>query len=129
MIAPKMVALVTAAAIATASLSAAPTQASEADNFVKFIVGAAVVGALVNAANQNNRHAPVRVTRRYTPVPQPVYQPTRHVVRARDHKPKRCLFQRWTRRGWKQFHGRKCMIRRGWSRDNRGWYQTRVAYW
>ncbi|GEM_PF-2360998 len=135
MIKTRTIALVTATALSLTAVSATQTQANETDNIVRFIVGAAVIGALVNAANNSNRHAPAPVTRRYDPDPDPVYQPapvyhpTRHVVRARDHKPNRCLFQRWSRHGWKQFYGRKCMIRHGWSRDNRGWYQTRVAYW
>jgi len=131
----KLIALVTATAISLTGLSAAPTQASEADNIVKFIVGAAVIGALVNAANQPRQRV---VTRRYVPAPvvEPVRRyrpvpvaPTRHIVRARGHKPNRCLFQKWTPRGWKRFYGRKCMVRRGWEKDNRGWFQRRVAYW
>ncbi len=121
----KLIALMAALAFATTGLASAPARASEADNLVKLLVGVAVVGALVNAANQNNRRA--TVTRRYTPAP--VYQPTRHYVRVRDNKPNNCLLQRWTARGWKTFYGRNCMRRLGWNRDRRGWYQNRVAYW
>ncbi|MFQ5438164.1 MAG: hypothetical protein ACE5DK_04945 [Paracoccaceae bacterium] len=97
----KLIAIITAGAIASAGLSAAPAQADAATDLVKFMVGAAFIGAMVNAPNNNTQ---VVVT-----------------TRAHNHKPRVCLRKRWTNHGWVAFYGRKCMNRHGWHRRNGYW--------
>lgn len=132
----KLIAIVSAIAFATTGLATAPAQADDANNIVRFLVGAAVIGAIVNAANQNNRRTYARsdefepeYRQRYRQNYRTVPVQRQHIVKRRGNKPNTCLFQRWTQRGWKTFYGRRCMTRLGWNRDNRGWYQNRVVYW
>jgi len=120
----KIIALTTAAAIATTSLTAAPTQASEADNLLKAIVGVAVLGAVINAASQPS----AAVTTRRPATVVRVNPRQRVVVRYRSNPPRSCLFKKWSRHGWKTFYGRKCMRHQGWAWDTRGWYKTRIVF-
>jgi len=100
----KLTALVTAGAIVTAGLSATPASANQSQDLLRFVVGVAVIGAIINSANSNR---PRPSTQNYTP------------------KPRVCLRQRWSRNGWLTYYDNQCMNNHGWdyygNRWHRGW--------
>jgi hypothetical protein len=120
----KIIAFITASAIATAGLSA-PVKADE--RFVQFLVGAAVLGAIASAANNGNPRVTVRTNQHH-------YRP--HNVNPRPHrqqryrqhthvqqKPRQCLRQKWTNNGRKTFYAPNCMRQMGWHRHSgAGWH-------
>jgi len=102
----KLIALLTAGAIATAGVSA-PAQAGPNEDLARFLIGAAIIGMIANSNNNN-------VTVRRAPIVQPV-------TRVHRHKPRTCLRQRWTRDGWIKFYGRHCMLNHGWHLRGHRW--------
>ncbi len=121
----KLIAMVTAAAIASAGLvGASPAKAGPNDQLARFLVGAVALGILADSVNRANARERVVVTRRV------VIQPRRQVVRVYRGKPRQCLAQRWSPRyaGWVSFYRPNCMRRLGWHRDVGPWYK-RVVVW
>jgi hypothetical protein len=127
----KLLAFVTAGAIATSGLTVTSAQAGPNDDLVKFLVGAAIIGAIASEANKAQKkqkvtrapvHRPHRAQVQRPHRPQ-VQQPHRQ-VRVSYNKPNTCLRQRWTQNGWKTFYAKQCMITRGWERhDGIGWHK------
>ncbi len=118
----QLIALFAAGSIASTGISV-PTQARANDEFVKFLVGAAIIGAIASAANSFNN--PATVTHGYHGNNHKVHKPKKnkhsHVKRK---KPKKCLRQRWTNHGWKTFYGKRCMQERGYHRHSgKGWHK------
>lgn len=118
----KLLAFITAGAIAVTGIT--PAQAGPNDDLVKFLVGATIIGVLVNEANKANqaatvtRRAPAKV-HRHPPKPKVV----RHAAYY-PRKPNQCLRQRWTEYGWKTYYAKNCMKNRGWRRhDGLGWHK------
>ncbi len=107
----KLIALVTAGAIATAGIGAAPAQAGPNDDLARFLIGAAIIGMIANSANNPNTYV-----RR-----NPIIQPVTHVHR---HKPRTCLRQKWTSRGWVKFYARRCMLNHGWHKRGHRWVRN-----
>jgi len=121
----KLIAMVTAAAIASTGLvGATPAKAGPNEELARFLVGAVALGILVDAANRANARERVVVTRRV------VTQPRRKVVRVYRNKPRQCQAQRWSPRydAWVTFYRPNCMRRLGWKRDVGPWYK-RVVVW
>ena len=115
----QLIAITTAGAIALSGLTAAPAKASPEDNLLKFLVGAVIVGAVINEANKKNKPAVVSNNRHHKK------KKNRHHA-YKPQKPKQCLRQRWTDYGWKTFYAKRCMINNGWERHgNRGWHTHR----
>jgi hypothetical protein len=115
----QLIAFTTAAAIALTSLGSAPAQASPEDNLVKFLVGAAIIGTIVNEVNKNKQPVVNKHRHQYKPKPK---QPRRYQAHYQQ-KPRKCLRQRMTNNGWKTFYAKRCMINKGWERHNgRGWH-------
>ena len=119
----KLLALVTIGAIATTGIT--PAQAGPNDDLVKFLVGATIIGVLVNEANKANQAATVNraptthVHRHHVQKPKVV----RHAA-IYPRKPNQCLRQRWTEYGWKTYYAKNCMKNRGWHRhDGLGWHK------
>lgn len=114
----KLLAFVTIGAIATAGLAPAPARAGGDDGLVKFLVGATIIGILVNEANKANQAPPPHVHPKRT---QP--RVVRHAAYY-PRKPNQCLRQRWTEYGWKTYYAKNCMKNRGWRRhDGLGWHK------
>jgi hypothetical protein len=99
--------------LVAASIAAAPVTAPAAlarDKFDNFLIGltaVGILGAIVHENNQNNSQVivsprPQYVPNHYSGHYQPVVQP--HYVRPRE-----CLRQKWTPRGWVQYYGQYCM--------------------
>ena len=114
----KLLAYVTMGAIATAGLAPAQARAGGDDGLVRFLVGATIIGILVNEANKANR------AKQPHPHPKQVKpRPVRHAA-VYPRKPNQCLRQRWTEYGWKTYYARNCMQNRGWHRhDGLGWHK------
>jgi hypothetical protein len=122
----KLIAIVTAGAIAMTSITAAPVQADQADDLARFLIGAAILGIVVNEVNKSNTNATVTTNRRHK-----VYKPNnRRHVKANQNKPRRCLRQRWTNHGWKKFYAKRCMQDFGWHKHQKNgrWHNGRQAH-
>ena len=89
--------------LAATSLTATATPAQADEDVFKVIAGLVVLGALANAAKNNNRQVTV-----HRHQPQPVYRapkPRRHAKVA----PAKCLANQWTHRGNRQVFGARCL--------------------
>jgi len=130
----KLIALITAGAIATTGISA-PAQADPAEDLARILIGAAIIGAIVNSSNNGNTYSTVtRRSHRHQPVVQPprhrhqpvIQPPRRHHTAVNHHKPRQCMVKRHTARGWKKVYRQRCMQRLGWHRHSGlGWHQHR----
>lgn len=121
----KLIAFTTATAIAFSGITAAPAQAGPDEDLIRFLIGAAIVGVVINEANKNNQ--PVTVTTNnghYKKKAKRKHHKKHHAHK--KNKPRECLRQRWTNHGWKTFYGKRCMINHGWTRhDGLGWHKHR----
>ncbi len=123
----KLIAFVTAGAIAMTGITAAPVQADPADDLARFLIGAAILGIVVNEANKHNTNVTVSTNRGHK-----AHKPNkrRHANANQRHKPRQCLRQKWTHNGWKKFYNRRCMADFGWHkhRKNGRWHNARHAH-
>jgi len=111
----RIISMIAAGAVATVGLSA-PAKAD--DELLRFIVGAAVIGAIVHSANNGNN---VAVTHGNHHKPKIKKKHRKHA-----HKPKQCLVRKWTNNGWKKRYDKNCMAHYGWHRHSgQGWHTHR----
>ncbi len=103
----KLITLVAAAAMAVTGFASTPAQAGQNDDFVRFLVGVAVLGAIANSANQNSR----------------VTVSSGGYAHQHNHLPRQCLRKRWTNNGWKKYYDRQCMHQRGWHVHGGQWHR------
>ncbi|MFT5000495.1 MAG: hypothetical protein ACI861_001500 [Paracoccaceae bacterium] len=114
----KLIAITTAGAIALSGLTAAPAQAGSSDELARLLFGAAIIGIIVNEAN-NNAHVTVTKNKPHR------NKKKRHHAHKKQ-KPRQCLRQRWTNHGWKKYFAKRCMAKHGWERHgNKGWHTHR----
>ena len=116
----KIIAIVTASAIATAGISA-PARADSNEDFARFLLGAAFIGILANAANNNTK---------VTVKPRP-HRPVVHVVKpthVHAQKPRQCVRRQHTRQGWVTYFGARCMNQLGWHKERGQWVRDRHAH-
>lgn len=112
----RIIAFITAGAVAATTLTA-PAKADPANDLLRLAIGAAVIGAIVHGANQNNQPQ-VKVTRGYNDKK----KKKRH-AHGKNHKPRQCLVRKWTDHGWKKRYDRNCMAHYGWHRHSgNGWH-------
>lgn len=104
----KFITLLTVAAIAFGGLTAAPAQAkSNVDGLILFLLGAAVI----HSATQNKPKA--TVTKNTHAKQRPYYKRNGWRNRYQPKPPKKCMFKKHTRRGWKTFYSQRCFNRLG----------------
>jgi len=130
----KFIALVTAAAIATAGMAPTAAQADKARDIAGLLIGIAAIAAIAEAANNGNTR--VTVNRGYTP--RTNVAPRRHDVRTHNsprrqdvrnhHLPRQCLVRQQTRHGWVKYYGKRCMARMGWTQRGNHWVQHRHVH-
>jgi hypothetical protein len=121
----KLIAFVTAGAIATAGLSA-PAKADPGQDIARLLIGAAIVGAIINSANNGD----ARVTVTHGNSRPGAGRPHAHrppVVHHRPTPPRQCLVRERTRHGWTERYAPRCMARFGWKWERGGWVPTRHA--
>ncbi|NOX74009.1 MAG: hypothetical protein GXP03_10450 [Alphaproteobacteria bacterium] len=116
----QLIAFTTATAIALTGLSAAPAQASPEDNLVKFLVGAVIIGAIVNEVNRNNTATvkPHTHYKRTNPTPR------RHTAFVTRGKPAACKRSAYGKHGLKVWFRKSCMAKRGWEKHGNGVWHT-----
>lgn len=124
----KLVAMITAGAIAVTSLGAVPVQADPADDLARLLFGAAVIGIIVHEANKNKQ--PAVVTRNNHKKHKKIHRQNKRKHAGHSHKkPRQCLRNRQRPNGtWRTVYGRKCMLNRGWHLGQNGWYMPRHAH-
>lgn len=124
----QIIAFITAGALATTSL-AAPVKADPADDLLRLAIGVAVVGAIVNSANQNDNK--VVVTHGNQGQKHKVKKHKNKKVQRSAKKPRQCLVRKWKNGGWKKRYDKNCMAHYGWQRHSgQGWHKhRRQARW
>lgn len=107
----KMIALVTAGAIAISGISATTAQANPNQDLFNFIAGAAFLAIVAQGINNSQP----TTTRRHNhgSRQQPVVQ--------RHRPPQNCLRQRNTAHGWKKFYAHRCLEKVGYYGQHRHW--------
>jgi hypothetical protein len=115
----QVIAFTTAAAIALTSLTAAPAQASPEDNLVKFLVGAAIIGAIVNEANKSNA-----TTQQHNTYKKPRPHKHRQTAFVTRGKPAVCKRSAYGKNGLKVWFRKSCMAKRGWEKHGNGVWHT-----
>ena len=121
----KLIALATAAAIATTGFSA-PARAGSAEDLARLLVGVAIIGAIANAANDSS--ANVTVTHGHSRPPVVHHnnpRPPAHAHRAQP--PRQCLVRERTRHGWVERYAPRCMARLGWHFERGEWVPNRYV--
>lgn len=139
-----LISLVTAAAIATAGLTAAPAQADPAEDLVKLLIGAAIIGAVIDSTNNGNSRVTVTQgnTRPYASHRNNGHGNYRHNGhrthghnnnghRYNGHRqvqlPQQCVVYEHTRRGWIETYKPRCMARFGFEWRHGRWVYNRHA--
>jgi hypothetical protein len=113
----KIIALVTAGAIAATGLTPTTAYADKGRDAIGLIIGLAALAAIADAANNGNTRVTVsnRNSHRH-------YTPPRPVIVA-PALPRQCLRDRHTRKGWVRVYGKRCMNRFGWTWNGHRWTQ------
>ncbi len=142
-----LISLVTAAAIATAGISATPAQADPAEDLVKLLIGAAIIGAVIDSTNNGNSR--VTVTHGNTR-PYASHRNNnghrnyghnnnghrnyghnnghRHNGHRQVQLPQQCVVYEHTRRGWIETYKPRCMARFGFEWRHGRWVPGRHAH-
>ena len=128
----QIIAFITAGAIATTGIGAAPARADQNDDWARMLMGMIVMGAMASATNDGRSRVTVTHGRNH-------YAP-RHRVRDHRHRhrphgrrhvqpPQQCIGQFWNQNGWTTFYRPRCMTRHGWVQRHGRWVKPRHARW
>lgn len=139
-----LISLVTAAAIATAGMTAAPAQADPAEDLVKLLIGAAIIGAVIDSTNNGNSRVTVTHGNTRPYVSHRNSNRHRHGSHSHSHNgrnhnghrhnghrqvqlPQQCVVYEHTRRGWVETYKPRCMARFGFEWRHGRWVYNRHA--
>ena len=116
-----------AAAIATMPLTAAPARAADPHDIIGGAIALGLIGAIIaNESNRNDTYSSQRhrTQKKHVTVHRHGNVTHRHVQRGHHYhgkrhikrytpKPKDCLRQRWTTKGWQKYYSSQCLAKHG----------------